>query len=71
MVFQRKKNGKLRFCVDLRKTNYLVKQDEFKPPKIADIIANLENMKFFSVIDLKDGFFQVELYKGTGTKQHF
>lgn len=36
-------------------------QDEFEIPKIAELISQLRDMKYFSVIDLKDGFFHINI----------
>lgn len=61
VVLQRKASGKLRFCCDFRRLNDLVELDRFAIPNIEDIIQSLHNMRYFSVIDLSDGFFQVKL----------
>lgn len=61
IVLVRKDTGKLRFCLDLRRLNNLVKLDEFEMPNVQEIIQNVHGKKFFTHIDLKDGFFQVPL----------
>ena len=61
IVLQRKKNGTLRFCVDFRKLNDIIELDGYEIPKIQEIISTLRDYKYFSVIDLKDGFFQINI----------
>ena len=68
---KKKKSGEIRFRLDLRKLNDIVKLDEFQLPKIPEILSNLGNNKVFSVIDLKDEFFQVELKKEDRYKTAF
>ena len=61
MVIVEKKNGEHRFTLDLIKLNNLVELDEFQILKIEEIIRSLGEAAHFSVLDLKDGFWQVRL----------
>ena len=61
VVLTREKNGDLRFCLDLRKLNEKVQLDEFEIPKIEELTSKLTGYKYFSTIDLSDGFFQVKI----------
>ena len=61
VVLVRKSSGKLRFCADFRRLNDLVDQDGYELPRIQEIISSLNGNKWFSVLDLKDGFFQINL----------
>ncbi|KAG0435658.1 Retrovirus-related Pol polyprotein from transposon 17.6 [Dictyocoela muelleri] len=61
VVVVEKKDGKHRFTLDLTRLNDLVTLDEFEIPKIQEIIHSLHDAKYFSVVDLKDGFFQVPI----------
>ncbi|CAJ0636703.1 6842_t:CDS:2 [Entrophospora sp. SA101] len=47
-VVVKKKNNKLRFCVDYRKLNAYTEQDKYPLPLIADIFDSLEGSKYFS-----------------------
>jgi Reverse transcriptase (RNA-dependent DNA polymerase)/RNase H-like domain found in reverse transcriptase/Integrase core domain/Aspartyl protease len=60
-VLVRKKNGNLRFCGDFRKLNDIVDLDGFEIPKIQELITLLHGKKYFTSIDLKDGFFQIPI----------
>ncbi|KRH92972.1 LTR retrotransposon, partial [Pseudoloma neurophilia] len=71
VVLTTKKNGETRFCLDLRWLNKLVSLDEYCVPKIEELIVMLRDQKFFSTIDLKDGFFQVPLSKNDRHKTAF
>lgn len=61
VVLTRKKNGKLRFCVDFRRLNKMVPPDHYELPRIQDMINSLHGKKYFTTIDLKDGFFQIPI----------
>lgn len=71
VVLRRKKNGELRFCVDLRRINDLVPLDGYSQPKITELIAELRGHKWFSTLDLKDGYFQVPIRKEDREKTTF
>lgn len=71
IVLTRKKNGKLRFCVDLRRLNDITESDNYPLPRIQDLLASLNKMKFFSVIDLENGFFHVSIKETDKEKTAF
>ena len=56
-----KKGGDFRMCVDYRKLNKVMKKEEWPLPRIQDILDSLGGAKYFSVLDLKSGFFQVKM----------
>ena len=53
-----KKDGSKRFCVDYRKLNLITIQDCFPMPRMDDIFDRLSGAKWFSIIDLKNGYWQ-------------
>ena len=61
MVLVRKKDGGLRFCIDLRKLNNRTVKDGFSLPRIEDTLDCLHGAVWFSTLDLKSGYWQVEL----------
>ena len=71
VVLTRNKSGDLRLRVDFRKLNDLVQLEEFKIPKIAELFGFLRNKKYFTSIDLKDGFFQVPIKHADKEKTAF
>ena len=56
-----KKDGTLRFCIDLRKLNERTVKDAYSLPRIEDSLDSLNGSCIFTSIDLKSGYWQVEL----------
>ena len=56
-----KKDGALRFCIDLRKLNERTVKDAYSLPHIEDSLDVLNGSCIFTSIDLKSGYWQVEL----------
>lgn len=61
LVLVRKKNGKIRLCVDYRKLNARTIKDAYALPNIEETFSALSGAKWFSVMDLKSGYYQVEM----------
>jgi len=61
VVLVRKKNGKLRMCVDYRMPNQKTFQDYFVLPREYEIFDSLHVAKYFSTLDMKSGYRQVEV----------
>ena len=56
-----KKDGKLRFCIDLQKLNARTIKDSYSLPKIDETLDCLNGAECFSSLDLKSGYWQVEM----------
>jgi hypothetical protein len=56
-----KKPSKLRVCIDPSDLNPALLRPNYQTPTIEDILPKLSKAKVFSVLDAKDGFWQVEL----------
>ncbi|UYV68177.1 K02A2.6-like, partial [Cordylochernes scorpioides] len=56
-----KSTKKLRICIDPQELNVALKRAEYPIPTIEEIIPNLQNAKIFTVVDTKDGFWNVKL----------
>ena len=56
-----KKDGSLRFCIDLRKLNARTIWDAYGLPHIDETLDCLKGALLFSSIDLKAGYWQVEM----------
>ena len=61
IVLVRKKNGKLRFCIDLRKLNSKTLKDSYALPRIEQTLESLVGSKIYSTLDLTSGYWQVEM----------
>ena len=61
VVLVRKKDGGLRFCIDLCKLNNRTIKDGYSLPRIEDTLDCLHGAVWFSILDLKSGYWQVEL----------
>ena len=61
IVLVRKKDGRLRFCIDLRKLNNRTVKEAYSLPRIESILDSLGGAQIFSTLDLKAGYWQVEM----------
>lgn len=59
VVVVKKKDGSNRVCVDFRKLNSMILKDGFPIPRIDEVLEKLQSAKWFSVMDLENGFFHV------------
>lgn len=50
-------------CVDFRTLNKITTRDHFPPPLIEDQLDLLGGKKYFTILDLKDGFFHVKMHE--------
>lgn len=61
IVLTEKRNGKLRLCVDYRALNKVTARDNYPMPLIEDQLTIAANKKYFTLLDLKDGFHHVRM----------
>ena len=61
IVLVRKKCGALRICIDYRQLNKRTIKDSYALPRIEELLDCLSGSKYFSVLDMKSGYHQVEI----------
>ena len=61
IVLVRKKDGRLRFCIDLRKLNNRTVKDAYSLPRIETLLDTFLGSTIFTTLDLKAGNWQVEM----------
>lgn len=71
VVIVRKKDGSIRFCVDFRKLNRRTVKDAYAIPRIEDSLHLLAGARYFSKLDLRSGYWQVELQESDKPKTAF
>lgn len=71
IVVVRKKNGTVRLCIDYRKLNLQTIKDAYALPKLEDTFSALSGSQWFSVLDLKSGYYQIEVEETDKSKTAF
>jgi hypothetical protein len=61
VLFVRKANGGLRFCVDYRKLNAISKKDRYPLPLIEETLARIASAKIFTKIDVRQAFHRIRM----------
>ena len=63
LVTLKKPSGKIRTCIDPQPLNAALKRAPLLTPILDDVLPKLEGSKIFSVIDVKDGYWNLRLSK--------
>ena len=71
IVLVREKSGALRMCVDYRQLNARTKADQYVVPLIQDAFDCMSGCSWFSVLDLKSGFYQIPMKDSDKEKTAF
>ena len=71
VVLIRKPNGKIRFCIDFRKLNSRTKKDSYSLPRIDEMFDSLHGACWFSSLDIKSAYWQVEMEEADKEKTAF
>ena len=62
ILFARKSNGGLRFCVDYRKLNAVTKKNQYPLPLIDETLSRLGQAKIFTKLDIRQAFHRVRIH---------
>ncbi|XP_019056669.1 PREDICTED: uncharacterized protein LOC109116182 [Tarenaya hassleriana] len=68
VLFQKKKDGSLRMCIDYRALNKVTVKNKYPIPLIADLFDQLKDARVFSKLDLRSGYYQVRVAEGDEPK---
>lgn len=71
IVIVRKKDGKIRFCIDFRRLNSMTVSDSYSIPRVDEILDTLKGNVWFSELDLKSAFWQVQMKEEDKEKTAF
>ena len=67
----KKKDGTMRLCIDYRQLNARTKSDAFPTGNVLDVIDNMAGARYFSTIDLAQGYHQVPVAEADREKTAF
>lgn len=71
IVIVRKKNGSVRMCIDYRTLNNRTIPDQYTTPQIDDALDCLSGSRWFSVLDLRSGYYQIPMSEKDREKTAF
>jgi hypothetical protein len=61
VMFMKKTNESLRFCVDYRKFNQLIKKNKYSLSLIEETLTHLSKMKYFIKLDIRQTFHRIRI----------
>lgn len=64
-------DGSIRICTNLIALNEIVESESYPTPIMSDLIEKVQGSNIFSLIDLKDGYFQIEIQEEDKEKTAF
>ncbi len=71
VLFQKKKDGSLRLCVDYKKLNDVTIRNSYPIPMISDIIEKVKDSNYFTKLDLRSAYNLIRIREGDEYKTAF
>ena len=63
VVFAKKPDGSLRFCVDYRALNEVTVKDGYPLPRVDELLDQLHGAKYFTTMDLSSAYYQIPMHE--------
>ncbi|KAK6581227.1 hypothetical protein PZA11_005918 [Diplocarpon coronariae] len=61
VLFVKKADGSLRFCIDYRKLNALTRKDAYPIPRIDELLGRVSKAKIFTKLDIRAAFNRIRI----------
>ncbi|KAD6796205.1 hypothetical protein E3N88_07101 [Mikania micrantha] len=71
ILFVKKKDGSFRMCIDYRELNKLTIKSRYPLPRTEDLFDQLQGATYFSKIDLRSGYHQLQIHDDDVAKTAF
>ena len=71
VLFVKKGDGSLRFCVDYRGLNEMTIKNRYPLPLIQETLARLQKAKWYTKLDLREGYYHLRIAEGDEWKTAF
>ena len=71
VLFAKKPNDGLRFCVDYRRLNEITKKDKYPLPLITETLRQLSTAVWFTKLDVNAAFYKIRIKEGDEWKTAF
>ena len=63
VLFIKKPKGGLRFCIDYRRLNRVIKKDRYPLPLIYETLRNISKAKWFTKLNVIAAFYKLQILK--------
>lgn len=71
MLFQKKKDGTLRLCIDYHGLNQVTVKNKYPIPRVDKLLDRLDGSKVFMKIDRRSGYYQIRVKESDIPKTTF